>query len=151
MSREQSASIWRHRNSVPLVRYNEPVRIVAVGLGTLLLIVGIVQSVPAIPDLDFVQYYAAVQSHEQGGSLYDRLPRARKQTWAPAHGNTGRAINWHPPIFHVLVWPFTRLPLVPAHLLWVTLSLLGTAAMAYAMRPASVRSRGSSGLLPCCY
>ena len=53
-------------------------------------------SLPRAAHQDFAQYYWAVVHHQGGGSLYDPTP-------------VRGGINWIPPHFHLLIWPFVSL------------------------------------------
>ncbi len=89
-------------------------------LGGIFFLKGIVlYTVPRIGRLDFAIYYDALRRAAQGGSLY-------------APSERGIAANWHPPHFHLVLWPFVQLgSLERAGAAWVFASALVLAAAVF--------------------
>ena len=82
-------------------------------LGLLSLAGGFVTySLPRAAEQDFAQYYWAVVHHQSGASLYDPTP-------------VRGGINWVPPHFHLLIWPFAALgSLDLAYSVWTAFSFV---------------------------
>lgn len=75
---------------------------------------------------DFGKFYFAVQKWMAGGSLYEPNLATRIQ----AGSVTVEFLNMNPPHFHLLLLPFTLLPLAIANALWMTLNVLAGLAAA---------------------
>lgn len=87
---------------------------------------------------DFGRFYYAAHAWMAGGSLYDRTIATR----LTSETVTVDFLNMNPPHFHLLVLPFTMLPLQAAYLAWLASSVLcGIVAAAIVVRRVGIRLR----------